>query len=109
MIFVCDSITSAQRPLISNFLFEEPVNGNDSDCQLSWATAVHSFLSFPVDETVTPGSEVVLTVQGAGEAHLMCLVKAATVSSAGGAQYKWELAWSRRELVLVKAPVEISL
>lgn len=108
MIFVCDSIT-AERPLTINFLFEESVNGNDSDCQFLWATAVHSLLSFPVDETVNPGLEVVPTVQGAGEAHLMCLVSGYSLSSAGGAQSKWEFAWSKRELVLVKAPIEISV
>lgn len=61
MIFIYNIIT-AERPLTSNFLFEESVNGNNSDCQLSWATAVHSLRSFPVDKTVALSSEVVPTL-----------------------------------------------
>lgn len=76
MKFVCDSIT-AERPLSSNVLFEECVHGKGSDCQLSCSTAAQSVLSFPMGETVTPSFRAYShsVVQGAREAHLMCLCK----------------------------------
>lgn len=111
MIFLCDSIT-AKRPLSSKFLFEEYINGKGSDCQLSCTAAAHSLLSFPMAEAVTPSFKANShsAVQGTREAHLICLCKSShSLSSSVKAQCKRELAWPRRELALVKAPVEISL